>query len=262
MFSGVGCFWVLLSSCLVAVCSFSFLSPAWIVKEPRGGGGGGIGAHGREEEEEEAPASTSANFGLLWHCAESKRQRLQDCYAFGGLGRFGQIPSGSWQTSAVLCAGGCALLALSVLLAVVVLFLPSGQCERRACVLASYIQTAAELFCARISQEVSFAMRRPFLWRSPLAKAAVLEDLGTLRGLRKGSFRASPAGSFSFRFGGQQNGRLVFAGGEIAWNWQGIAWLPPSKEAENRIGPLFFPVKLASCIPSGVGSKSSKITGW
>ncbi|KAF0038118.1 hypothetical protein F2P81_008602 [Scophthalmus maximus] len=33
MFSCVGCFWVLLSSALVAVCSFSFISPAWIVKD-------------------------------------------------------------------------------------------------------------------------------------------------------------------------------------------------------------------------------------
>uniref|UniRef100_A0ABM5ENJ1 Uncharacterized protein LHFPL7 isoform X2 n=1 Tax=Pogona vitticeps TaxID=103695 RepID=A0ABM5ENJ1_9SAUR len=157
MFSGVGCFWVLLSSCLVAVCSFSFLSPAWIVKEPRaGGGGGGAGGARRVAVTAGAGAGAAAlgvppgvqevSFGLLWHCAETLQQRLPDCYAFGGLGRFSQMPSGSWQTSAVLCAGGCALLALSSLLAVVVLFLPSGQCERRACFLAGYIQMAAETF--------------------------------------------------------------------------------------------------------------------
>ncbi|KAM6465111.1 LHFPL tetraspan subfamily member 7 protein-like isoform 1-T1 [Liasis olivaceus] len=139
MFSGVGCFWVLLSSCLVAVCSFSFLSPAWIVRERGGGrrwggtapaaleGGGGGGGGG------------GVSFGLLWHCSEAARH-VDDCYALGG---FGEIPSASWQTSAVLCAGGCALLAFSSLLAVIVLFLPGGQCERRICTLAGYIQTAA-----------------------------------------------------------------------------------------------------------------------
>ncbi|XP_077167932.1 LHFPL tetraspan subfamily member 7 protein [Paroedura picta] len=123
----VGCFWALLSSCLVAACSFACLSPAWLVK-PRGGGGGGGGGE--------------VSFGLLWHCAAPGRH-VADCYALGGLGRFSRIPSGAWQTSAVLCSGGCALLAFSSLLAVIVIFLPSGPCERRVCTLASYIQTAA-----------------------------------------------------------------------------------------------------------------------
>ncbi|XP_054857746.1 LHFPL tetraspan subfamily member 7 protein [Eublepharis macularius] len=129
----VGCFWGLLGCCLVAVCSFSFLSPAWIVRE-RGGRRGAAAAPDDEGGE--------VSFGLLWHCAEPWR-RTRDCYAFGGLARFGEIPSGSWQTSAVLCSGGCALLAFSSLLAVIVIFLPGGACERRVCTLASYIQTAA-----------------------------------------------------------------------------------------------------------------------
>lgn len=49
----------------------------------------------------------------------------------------------SFQTSAVLCAGGCALLALSSLLAIVAVLLPGGACERRVCTLAGYMQTAA-----------------------------------------------------------------------------------------------------------------------
>lgn len=49
----------------------------------------------------------------------------------------------SLQTSAVLCAGGCALLALSSLLAIVAVLLPGGACERRLCTLAGYMQTAA-----------------------------------------------------------------------------------------------------------------------
>ncbi|XP_039218185.1 transmembrane protein 211 [Crotalus tigris] len=144
MFSGVGCFWVLLSSCLLAVCSLGFLSPAWIVR-PRGGGGRRWGSP--------APASVEAvggvgevSFGLLWHCSEAATaaaRHVEPCDGLGGLGGFGRIPSASWQTSAVLCAGGCALLAFSALLAVIVLFLPSGQCERRFCTLAGYIQTAA-----------------------------------------------------------------------------------------------------------------------
>ncbi|XP_060115048.1 LHFPL tetraspan subfamily member 7 protein isoform X1 [Heteronotia binoei] len=134
----VGCFWVLLSSGLVAVCSFSFLSPAWIVKE-RGAGARRLAAAGLLEG---GGGGGEVSFGLLWHCAEPWRH-VHDCYTFGGLGRFSEIPSGSWQTSAVLCSGGCALLAFSALLAVIVLFLPSGACERRVCTLASYIQTAA-----------------------------------------------------------------------------------------------------------------------
>lgn len=79
MFSCVGCFWLLLSAALVALCSFSFISPAWIVKEQQ---------HGR--------SGHSVSFGLLWHCSES-RDRLYTCYAFGGIGRFAEIPSSSWQ---------------------------------------------------------------------------------------------------------------------------------------------------------------------
>uniref|UniRef100_W5M7I5 Transmembrane protein 211-like n=1 Tax=Lepisosteus oculatus TaxID=7918 RepID=W5M7I5_LEPOC len=124
MFSCVGCFWVLLSSALVAICSFSFISPAWIVKE-----------HLKNKD--------SVSFGLLWHCSESL-DHMYSCYTFGGLGRFAEIPSSSWQqTSAVLCSGGCALLAVSSLVAIITVFLPSGVCERRACTLAGYMQTTA-----------------------------------------------------------------------------------------------------------------------
>lgn len=49
------------------------------------------------------------------------------------------------QTSAVLCSGGCALLAVSSLLAIITIFLPSGGCERRICTLAGYMQMAAGL---------------------------------------------------------------------------------------------------------------------
>uniref|UniRef100_A0A8C7XTS9 Si:dkey-35m8.1 n=1 Tax=Oryzias sinensis TaxID=183150 RepID=A0A8C7XTS9_9TELE len=133
MFSCVGCFWVLLSSALVAVCSFSFISPAWIVKEqPRSG-------HQHPHPHDKG----SVSFGLLWHCSESL-DRMYRCYTFGGLGRFAEIPSSSWQTSAVLCSGGCALLAVSSLLAIITVFLPSGGCERRACTLAGYMQMAAD----------------------------------------------------------------------------------------------------------------------
>ncbi|KAJ7997105.1 hypothetical protein DPEC_G00225480 [Dallia pectoralis] len=123
MFSCVGCFWVLLSSALVAICSFSFISPAWIVKD-----------HLKNKD--------SVSFGLLWHCSESL-DHMYRCYTFGGLGKFAEIPSSSWQTSAVLCSGGCALLAVSSLLAIVTIFLPSGGCERRICTLAGYMQMAS-----------------------------------------------------------------------------------------------------------------------
>lgn len=128
MFSCVGCFWVLLSSALVAVCSFSFISPAWIVKD-----------HLKNKD--------SVSFGLLWHCSESM-DHMYRCYTFGGLGKFDEIPSSSWQTSAVLCSGGCALLAVSSLLAIITIFLPSGTCERRVCTLAGYMQMASVFIMA------------------------------------------------------------------------------------------------------------------
>ncbi|KAI7813514.1 putative transmembrane protein 211, partial [Triplophysa rosa] len=77
MFSCVGCFWVLLSSALVAICSFSFISPAWVVKD-----------HLKNKD--------SVSFGLLWHCSESL-DHMYKCYTFGGLGKFQEIPSSSWQ---------------------------------------------------------------------------------------------------------------------------------------------------------------------
>ncbi|XP_048045616.1 LHFPL tetraspan subfamily member 7 protein [Chanodichthys erythropterus] len=128
MFSCVGCFWVLLSAALVAICSFSFISPAWIVKD-----------HLKNKD--------SVSFGLLWHCSESM-DHMYRCYTFGGLGKFQEIPSSSWQTSAVLCSGGCALLAVSSLLAIITIFLPSGACERRICTLAGYMQMAAVVIMA------------------------------------------------------------------------------------------------------------------
>ncbi|XP_026183337.1 transmembrane protein 211 [Mastacembelus armatus] len=135
MFSCVGCFWVLLSSALVAVCSFSFISPAWIVKDQM------------RNNHQHHNNKDSVSFGLLWHCSESL-DHMYRCYTFGGLGKFAEIPSSSWQTSAVLCSGGCALLAVSSLLAIITIFLPSGGCERRICTLAGYMQMAAVFIMA------------------------------------------------------------------------------------------------------------------
>ncbi|KAF3706647.1 Transmembrane protein 211 [Channa argus] len=137
MFSCVGCFWVLLSSALVAVCSFSFISPAWIVKDQLR----------NNQHHHHNNNKDSVSFGLLWHCSESL-DHMYRCYTFGGLGKFAEIPSSSWQTSAVLCSGGCALLAVSSLLAIITIFLPSGGCERRICTLAGYMQMAAVFIMA------------------------------------------------------------------------------------------------------------------
>lgn len=52
------------------------------------------------------------------------------------------------QTSAVLCSGGCALLAVSSLLAIITIFLPGGNCERKICTLAGYMQMAAGKYAA------------------------------------------------------------------------------------------------------------------
>ncbi|KAG7517030.1 hypothetical protein JOB18_047556 [Solea senegalensis] len=141
MFSCVGCFWVLLSSALVAVCSFSFISPAWIVKDQ-------LRNHlHHQQQPQHLNNKDSVSFGLLWHCSESL-DHMYRCYTFGGLGKFSEIPSSSWQTSAVLCSGGCALLAVSSLLAIITIFLPSGGCERRICTLAGYMQMASVFIMA------------------------------------------------------------------------------------------------------------------
>ncbi|MED6260329.1 hypothetical protein ILYODFUR_018178 [Ilyodon furcidens] len=88
MFSCVGCFWVLLSSALVAVCSFSFISPAWIVKDQLRSG----------HQHQHHSSKESVSFGLLWHCSESL-DHMYRCYTFGGLGKFAEIPSSSWQNT-------------------------------------------------------------------------------------------------------------------------------------------------------------------
>ncbi|XP_037543381.1 transmembrane protein 211 [Nematolebias whitei] len=140
MFSCVGCFWVLLSSVLVAVCSFSFISPAWIVKDQ-------LRSSQQQQQHPHTSSKDSVSFGLLWHCSESL-DHMYRCYTFGGLGKFAEIPSSSWQTSAVLCSGGCALLAVSSLLAIITIFLPGGGCERRICTLAGYMQMASVFIMA------------------------------------------------------------------------------------------------------------------
>lgn len=57
-----------------------------------------------------------------------------------------------FQTSAVLCSGGCSLLAVSSLLAIITIFLPSGGCERRICTLAGYMQMTAGEYRTNTSQ--------------------------------------------------------------------------------------------------------------
>uniref|UniRef100_A0AAX7SW42 Uncharacterized protein n=1 Tax=Astatotilapia calliptera TaxID=8154 RepID=A0AAX7SW42_ASTCA len=120
-----------------AATIFSFISPAWIVKDQLRSN-----QHHHQHNNKD-----SVSFGLLWHCSESL-DHMYRCYTFGGLGKFAEIPSSSWQTSAVLCSGGCALLAVSSLLAIITIFLPSGGCERRICTLAGYMQMAAVFIMA------------------------------------------------------------------------------------------------------------------
>lgn len=94
MFNCVGCFWVLLSSALVAVCSFSFISPAWIVKDQLRNGH--HHHHHHHQQQHSGNNKDSVSFGLLWHCSESL-DHMYRCYTFGGLGKFAEIPSSSWQ---------------------------------------------------------------------------------------------------------------------------------------------------------------------
>ncbi|KAL9826121.1 uncharacterized protein GJ701_013635 isoform 3-T3 [Geothlypis trichas] len=148
MCSGVGCFWALLSAGLLAACAAAFLSPAWLLP----------------------PGRAAAGFGLLWRCAGPPR----GCHGSAGPGGFGDIPSGSWQTSAVLCAGGCALLALSSLLAIVAVLLPGGACERRLCTLAGYMQTAAGMCSCSSSRLCLSGTRKPELTHRDVANSISL----------------------------------------------------------------------------------------
>lgn len=95
MFSCVGCFWVLLSSALVAVCSFSFISPAWIVKDQLRNHHQHQ-HHSHHNNHHHHSNKDSVSFGLLWHCSESM-DHMYRCYTFSGLGKFSEIPSSSWQ---------------------------------------------------------------------------------------------------------------------------------------------------------------------
>ncbi|MEQ2165407.1 hypothetical protein GOODEAATRI_016528 [Goodea atripinnis] len=65
---------------------FSFISPAWIVKDQLRSG----------HQHQHHSSKESVSFGLLWHCSESL-DHMYRCYTFGGLGKFAEIPSSSWQ---------------------------------------------------------------------------------------------------------------------------------------------------------------------
>lgn len=69
----------------------------------------------------------------------------------------------------MLCSGGCALLAVSSLLAIVTIFLPGGGCERRICTLAGYMQMAAG--------ECRPAPRTWGWWRGPARQPAAAWSL-------------------------------------------------------------------------------------
>uniref|UniRef100_A0A8C8JDJ9 Uncharacterized protein n=1 Tax=Oncorhynchus tshawytscha TaxID=74940 RepID=A0A8C8JDJ9_ONCTS len=163
MFSCVGCFWVFLSSALVAICSFSFISSAWIVKD-----------HLKNKD--------SVSFGLLWHCSESL-DHMYRCYTFRGLGKFAEIPSSSWQTSVVLCSGGCAVLAVSSLLAIITIFLPSGGCERRICTLAGYMQMTADCNFNTLPWEFSRMRRSPIQSMCPQLSSSAIKMISHSPGL-------------------------------------------------------------------------------
>ncbi|XP_036609458.1 transmembrane protein 211-like [Trichosurus vulpecula] len=128
---GVGGFWALLSCGLAALCALGLLSPAWIVPPASRG----------------PKTAPPPPLGLLGPCL-APTPRPCAPFALGGLRSFGDIPASAWQTSTVLCSGGCVLLALSALLAVISVFLPSGLLERRVCALAGYMQMAAVFIMA------------------------------------------------------------------------------------------------------------------
>ncbi|XP_074046639.1 LHFPL tetraspan subfamily member 7 protein-like [Macrotis lagotis] len=129
---GVGGFWALLSCGLALLCALGLLSPAWIVAPaPRG----------------PPPGPPPPPLGLLGPCLAPGPHACAP-FALGGLRAFRAIPASAWQTSTVLCLGGCLLLILSSLLAVISVFLPSGYFERRVCALAGYMQMAAVFIMA------------------------------------------------------------------------------------------------------------------
>ncbi|XP_061417801.1 LHFPL tetraspan subfamily member 7 protein-like [Lethenteron reissneri] len=157
MLTCVACFWCLLSLALLAACSLGLVSPAWLARTAAsaasGGGSGGVAGVG---------GAGMVSLGLFGYCGGGPtpgsvplggpaggggsgpgQVATHACSTYGGRGRFGDIPSAAWQVSVVLCGGGCSLLAVSSLLAVLCLVLPEGEGERRACTLAGCAQSAA-----------------------------------------------------------------------------------------------------------------------
>lgn len=87
----------------------------------------------------------------LWICAAERGRVWSAFVEWMDLKRHCSVCVCVRQTSAVLCSGGCALLAVSSLLAIITIFLPSGGCERRICTLAGYMQMAAGQYRHRTS---------------------------------------------------------------------------------------------------------------
>uniref|UniRef100_A0A669PNY8 Transmembrane protein 211 n=1 Tax=Phasianus colchicus TaxID=9054 RepID=A0A669PNY8_PHACC len=167
MCSGVGCFWALLSAGLLAACAAAFLSPAWLLPPGRAAAGFGLlwrcsgpprGCHGSAGPGGFGDIPSGSWQGLMLpaevlgiaccpRLLTTTRGSTNQFWMWGLL-LYLCLSNSLCQTSAVLCAGGCALLALSSLLAIVAILLPSGACERKVCTLAGYMQTAAVFIMA------------------------------------------------------------------------------------------------------------------
>ena len=66
----------------------------------------------------------------------------QDCGIYGGYFHFSNLPSNAWQVSVIMYGGGCCLLSLGAVMALLALCLPSLY-DKKVATVTGYIQIAA-----------------------------------------------------------------------------------------------------------------------
>lgn len=125
MLSFVFYLWVLLTTMVTTICTFSLLQPFWIVH----------------------PDNTHS-FGLHLYCIAmsgiypGRHYLKRTCLAYGGNFRLSSIPSGAWQASWLLFSFGCLTMALSIILGIIGMCIQTSM-EKRIGRLTTYLQSTS-----------------------------------------------------------------------------------------------------------------------
>ncbi|XP_074642185.1 LHFPL tetraspan subfamily member 7 protein-like [Tubulanus polymorphus] len=121
MASPIGILWSLLSTMVAGTCSFSFMQPYWFINP-----------------------DTLHGLGVYSYCAKEARYKHSEqfCIIYGGHFDFSHFPSSAWQAACVLYGGGCNLLCICALLALITLCVPK-PIDKKIAVWTGYIQTLA-----------------------------------------------------------------------------------------------------------------------